>query len=163
MMPPPTAVPPSSTRAITVLRAAEVSPGTRAVFSKTITPADLAFYGGISGDFNPLNANEEFAKTTTVGGRLVYELAVAALLSTVLARVAGPGFRCHRHTLEFPRPVRLGDTVVAMAEVVATSPATESITCRTECRNQRGELVVEGSAELVSVLPPRGEGESWHR
>ncbi len=58
---------------------------------------------------------------------------------------------------------RLGDTVVAMAEVVATSPATESITCRTECRNQRGELVVEGSAELVSVLPPRGEGESWHR
>lgn len=143
-------------RGVKALRAEEIAVGTRAVFTKTITPADLAFYGGISGDFNPLNVNEEFARTTAVGGRQVYELVVAAFLSTVLARVAGPGFRWRRHTLEFPRPVRLGDTIVATAEVVAASPEAETVTCRTECRNQRGEVVVEGSAELVSVLPPRG-------
>ncbi len=156
MTSPTTSPPANPARGITVLRAAEIAVGARAVFSKTITAADLAFYGGISGDFNPLNVNEEFAKTTAVGGRQVYELVVAAFLSTVLARVAGPGFRWRRHTLEFPRPVRLGDTIVATAEVVAASPEAETVTCRTECRNQRGEVVVEGSAEMVSVLPPRG-------
>ena len=134
------------------LRASDIRIGARASFSKTITPADLAFYGGISGDFNPLHVNEEYARTTMVGGRLVYELAVAALLSTVLGRVSGPGFRWQRHALEFPRPVRIGDTVVATAEVVATEPDRGVIRCRTECRNQRDEIVVEGSADLVSVL-----------
>jgi 3-hydroxybutyryl-CoA dehydratase len=134
------------------LRASDIRIGARASFSKTITPADLAFYGGISGDFNPLHVNEEYARTTTVGGRLVYELAVAALLSTVLGRVSGPGFRCQRHTLEFPRPVRIGDTVVATAEVTATDPDRGTVRCRTECRNQRDEIVVEGWADLASVL-----------
>jgi 3-hydroxybutyryl-CoA dehydratase len=136
------------------LRVAEIPEGARASFSKTITVADLAFYGGISGDFNPLHVNEEYARTTTVGGRLVYELVTAALLSTVLGRVAGPGFRWQRHVLEFPRPVHVGDTLVATAEVVGRWPETGVLRCRTECRNQRGEVVVEGSADLVSVLSP---------
>jgi 3-hydroxybutyryl-CoA dehydratase len=141
-------------RGVKPLRVPEIPDGARASFSKTITPADLAFYGGISGDFNPLHVNEEYARTTTIGGRLVYELVVAALLSTVLGRVSGPGFRWQRHVLEFPRPVRVGDTLVASAEVVERSPETGTLRCRTECRNQRGEVVVEGLADLVSVLPP---------
>jgi acyl dehydratase len=139
---------------ITPRRVTEILQGSRASFSKTITVADLAFYGGISGDFNPLHVNEEYARTTTVGGRLVYELVAASLLSTVLGRVSGPGFRWQRHVLEFPRPVKVGDTLIATAEVVGRSPETGILRCRTECRNQRGEVVVEGSADLVSVLSP---------
>jgi acyl dehydratase len=140
-------------RAVKPLRVTDIPDGARASFSKTITTADLAFYGGISGDFNPLHVNEEYARTTTIGGRLVYELVVAALLSTVLGRVSGPGFRWRRHVLEFLQPVRVGDTVVASAEVVERWLETGTLRCRTECRNQRGEVVVEGSADLVSVLP----------
>ena len=140
-------------RSVKPLRVADIPDGARASFSKTITAADLAFYGGISGDFNPLHVNEEYARTTTIGGRLVYELVTAALLSTVLGRVCGPGFRWQRHVLEFPRPVRVGDTLVASAEVVERLPETGTLRCRTECRNQRGEVVVEGVADLVSVLP----------
>ncbi len=137
---------------VELLRAGDIRLGTRASFSKTITTADMAFYGGISGDLAPLHVNEEYARTTVIGGRLVYEFVVAALLSTALARVSGSGFRCQRHVLEFPRPVRIGDTIVASAEVVASAPNKGTLHCRTECRNQRNELVVEGSADLVSVL-----------
>ena len=142
-----------STRGIRVLRTPDIPVGAREAFSKTITAADLAFYGGISGDFNPLHVNEEFARTTDIGGRLVYELVVAALVSTVLGRVVGPGFRCQRHALDFPRPVRVGDTITAMAEVVESASGRGSVTCRTECRNQRGEVVLDGRAELISVVP----------
>lgn len=39
--------------------------GNSAFFTKTVTEADVILFAGISGDFNPLHVNQEFAKTTT--------------------------------------------------------------------------------------------------
>jgi acyl dehydratase len=38
--------------------------------ARTITEADLVSFAGISGDFNPLHTDEEFAKKTQFGGRI---------------------------------------------------------------------------------------------
>ncbi|MFG2732335.1 MaoC family dehydratase [Streptomyces canus] len=35
--------------------------------ARTITDADLVAFAGISGDFNPLHTDEEFAKQTQLG------------------------------------------------------------------------------------------------
>ena len=46
--------------------------GERATFTKTITETDVYLFAGISGDFNPMHVNEEFAKTTPFGTRIAH-------------------------------------------------------------------------------------------
>jgi acyl dehydratase len=40
--------------------------GEKASFTKTITETDVYLFAGISGDFNPMHVNEEFAKKTPI-------------------------------------------------------------------------------------------------
>lgn len=44
--------------------------------ARTITDADLTNFAGISGDFNPLHTDEEFAQKTQFGGRIFQRISV---------------------------------------------------------------------------------------
>lgn len=46
---------------------------------RTITDGELTAFAGISGDFNPLHIDEEFAKTTQFGGRIFHGPGVFAI------------------------------------------------------------------------------------
>ncbi len=58
-----------------------VTVGEQTRFAKTITDADMLFFAGISGDFDPVHTDEEYAKTTSFGRRIAYGLMTMALLS----------------------------------------------------------------------------------
>jgi acyl dehydratase len=80
---------------------------------------------------------------------------VAGLISAVLGRILpGPGTIYLRQTLEFLRPVYLGDTVTAVVEVVRIREDKPVITLATRCLNQHGEEVLRGEAV---VLAPGGD------
>jgi acyl dehydratase len=51
----------------------ELHIGEHASFSKTITEADVYLFAGISGDFNPLHVNEEYARQTPLKPGLLTE------------------------------------------------------------------------------------------
>jgi 3-hydroxybutyryl-CoA dehydratase len=40
----------------------ELQPGMASTFAKTVTEADISAFAGLSGDFNPVHINEEFAR-----------------------------------------------------------------------------------------------------
>lgn len=128
----------------------EFAPGQTATFSKTISEADIYAYAGISGDFNPLHVDEEFAAESRFGGRIAHGMLTAGLISAVLGmRLPGPGGIYLSQTLQFLHPVRIGDTVTAKAEVLAYQAERRILTVRTTCSNQHGKTVVEGKAVLL--------------
>ncbi len=129
---------------------AEFSAGQAATFSKTISEADIYAYAGISGDFNPLHVDAEFARRTRFGERIAHGMLTAGLISAVLGtRLPGPGAIYLSQTLQFVSPVRIGDTITAKAEVVAYQAEKRILTLRTTCTNQQGQYVVEGQAVLL--------------
>lgn len=129
---------------------AEFSAGQAATFSKTISEADIYAYAGISGDFNPLHVDAEFARRTRFGERIAHGMLTAGLISAVLGtRLPGPGAIYLSQTLQFVNPVRIGDTITAKAEVVAYQAEKRILTLRTTCTNQQGQHVVEGQAVLL--------------
>jgi 3-hydroxybutyryl-CoA dehydratase len=130
--------------------------GQRATFTKTITEADINAFAGITGDFNPLHVNVEFAARSRFGERIAHGMLTAGLISTVLGmRLPGPGGIFISQTLNFLKPVRIGDTVTASAEVVGYRADKRILTLKTACQNQRGETVIEGeSVLLVDPVPP---------
>ena len=54
-----------------------------AIFTKTVTEADIVLFAGISGDTNPVHLDEEFAKTTMFKGRIAHGMLTAGFISTV--------------------------------------------------------------------------------
>lgn len=133
----------------------EFTPGQKATWTKTITEADVYAFAGITGDFNPLHVDGEFARRSRFGERIAHGILTAGLISAVLGmRLPGPGGIFLSQTLKFLKPVRFGDTVTAQAEVVSYRDDKRILTLRTACLNQRGETVLEGeSVLLVDPVP----------
>ncbi len=123
--------------------------GDAATFSKTITEADVVLFARLSGDTYALHLDAEYAKTTRFGQRIAHGMLSASLLSTVNAQLLGlPGGIYVEQTLRFRRPVYLGDTLSARAEVTSIDIAKRRLHCTTTVSNQYGKLVIDGTAVL---------------
>ena len=121
--------------------------GDRATFTKTIGEADVLLFAAVSGDNYPLHVDEEYAKTTRFGRRVAHGLLTASLLSATNGMLLQkPGGISLAQTLRFLNPVYPGDTITACTEVVEILAEKRRLRCRTTCRNQHGELVVDGEA-----------------
>ncbi|MGH2373128.1 MAG: MaoC/PaaZ C-terminal domain-containing protein [bacterium] len=128
---------------------------------RTITEADLVNFAGVSGDYNPLHTDEEFARTTMFGRRVAHGSLVLSLTAglrqrtgvfegTLLALLEIRSWR-------FLKPVFIGDTVrvtTTIQDVRETSNSQRGVIVqRIDVVNQRGETVQQG--ELVSLIRRR--------
>lgn len=127
----------------------DLSLGMTEEFAKTVSESDIASFAGLSGDFNPVHVNEEFARTTMFKGRIAHGMLSAAFLSTVFGtRMPGPGCIYVSQSLKFKAPVRIGDTVTARVEVTGFVPEKKFVTFKTSCL-VAGKTVVDGEATLM--------------
>ena len=81
---------------------------------RTITEADIVNFAGVSGDFNPLHMNEEFAKTNLFGKRIAHG-ALGFVISTGLSNQTGlfegTTIAFMEMSLKYLAPLCIGDTV----------------------------------------------------
>ena len=126
----------------------DLAVGQRAFFSKTITDADLSHFVAITGDVNPLHVNDEFARRTFFGSRIAHGMLSASLFSTLVGMLLpGTGAIYRSQTLEFLRPVRIGDTLTAVFEVREIDRDANRIGIASWIENQEGKVVIQGRAE----------------
>lgn len=126
------------------------TPGSRASFSKTITEADVAAMAGVTGNFDPLHIDAEYARQTRYGRRTAHPMLATGLITAVLhTRLPGPGAVCLSQQIEFLGPVFIGDTITAQVEVMAFQPEKHLITLKTTCSNQDARQVITGQAVLM--------------
>jgi 3-hydroxybutyryl-CoA dehydratase len=127
-----------------------LTPGSRACFSKTITEADVTSMAGITGDFDPLHMDAEYARRTRYGRRTAHPLLAAGLIMAVLhSRLPGPGAICLSQQLEYLEPIFIGDTLTAEVEVITFEPEKHLVIVKTTCRNQDARQVLTGQAALM--------------
>lgn len=132
----------------------DLSVGMADAFAKTVTEADVVAFAGISGDFNPVHINEEFARETMFKGRIAHGMLSAAFISTVFGtRLPGPGCIYISQNLRFKAPVKIGDTVVARVELTELDAARKRAVFRTTC-SVGDKTVLDGEATLM--VPSRG-------
>ena len=117
---------------------------------RTVEAGDVSRYAGLSGDFNPLHTDEEFAKTTPFGTRVAHGILTLAISNgqqnltgwfegTTVALLGLDRVR-------FTAPVKFGDTVyteMTVRETRATSkPDRGVVSFDVAVKNQRGEAVL---------------------
>jgi acyl dehydratase len=142
---------------------AHVNVGDTARFSKTLTEADVAMFCAISGDFDPIHVDDEWARRTPFGRRIAHGILSMALLSTVAGMISrkavergsrGASVSMGYDRIRFVAPVFIGDTLTASYTVQAVNREASRSSSRVEVHNQRNELVVVGE-HLMKWLPER--------
>ena len=129
--------------------------GQSAEMTKVITEEEILRFAEITGDRNPVHLSEEFAEKTRFGERIAHGLLTAGLLSAVIGmKLPGPGCLYLSQSLSFLAPVRFGDEIVARVEIVEVI-SEKRLRLKTQCFNQRKELVLDGEAVIVPPRPPR--------
>jgi 3-hydroxybutyryl-CoA dehydratase len=134
----------------------DLKPGMSESFSKTVSERDIALFGEVSGDVNPVHFDEEFAKGTIFKGRIAHGVLSASYISTVLGmKMPGPGTIFMSLTTRFKAPVRIGDTVVATCTVRDVVPEKRRVVFDCVCK-VGDTIVVEGEATVMPPSRPKG-------
>ncbi len=122
---------------------------------RTITQADIVNFAGVSGDFNPIHVDHEFAKTTLfrqpiAHGMLVWAVSTGLSVNAPLMRTIA--FMSVREWV-FKAPVFIGDTIRTKARVVAKEERSRGkrgvITWHRTILNQHDKIVQEGQTTTM--------------
>lgn len=128
----------------------EIHIGDKASFTKTISESDVYQFAGITGDFNPVHINSEYANQTVFKERIVHGILTAGFISAVLGtKLPGSDTIYLSQKVDFKAPVKIGDTVTAEVEVLEKKDRKKIIRLRTIVKNQLDELVVDGEAVVM--------------
>ena len=120
---------------------------------RTIAESDIFTFAGLSGDFNQIHTDAEFAKGTPFGQRVAHGLLGVAITSGLAMRtgVLEGTVLAFREINEwkFTRPIFIGDTIHAIMTVSETKSLPRlnggSVTIVFDVRNQKDETVMKGT------------------
>jgi acyl dehydratase len=120
--------------------------------ARTITEADVVAFAGLSGDFNPIHTDAEFAAASPFKQRIAHGALGLAIVTGLGGRtgmldgtaIAFLGIEEWR----FSKPIFLGDTVHVRMTVTDARPSSKPgsgvLKRKMELVNQRGEVVQSG-------------------
>jgi 3-hydroxybutyryl-CoA dehydratase len=133
-----------------MLTYAEINVGDTAEFSKTISEFDVYQFAGITGDYNPVHVNNEFAKDSLFKERIAHGMLVGSFISTILGtKLPGENTIYLSQSLKFVAPVMIGDTIIAKVEVTEKRDDRKIIKLKTQVLNQHRKIVVDGEATVM--------------
>jgi acyl dehydratase len=130
--------------------------------ARTVTETDLVSFSMLSGDWNPIHTDEEFARRTYFGRRVVHGVFGMSLMTglmdragwfggAVIAMLGIDGWR-------FKGPIFVGDTLHCEVEILGKRLASSGdrgiVERRMRLINQRDEVVQEGNINLMIRLRP---------
>ena len=126
----------------------EIKIGMSESYSQTISEADVKAYAGISGDRNPVHMDDEYAEKSRYKKRIAHGMISSSFFSALFGtKLPGPGCVYVNQSLNFKRPVYIGDTVSARITVTKIDEIKRRVYFDTVCK-VKNKVVVDGQAEL---------------
>lgn len=128
----------------------DIQIGDKASFTKTISESDVYQFAGITGDYNPVHINSEYASQSVFKERVAHGILTAGFISAVLGtKLPGTDTIYLSQNLDFKAPVKIGDTITAEVEVLEKKDRKKIIRLRTIVKNQSDVIVVDGEAVVM--------------
>jgi 3-hydroxybutyryl-CoA dehydratase len=131
--------------------------GEKVTIAKTVTEYDTYAWAGITGDFYGVHLNEEYAKKTQFGTRIVHGSLLVGFIGTLMgymaAKAPAPGAVSYRYDMTFRAAVFFGDTIASRLELTEKRDETNECIFLAICTNQKDAVVASGQA-ILKVLNP---------
>jgi len=117
---------------------------------KSFTEYEVESYARITGDYNYMHMDEEKAKKSFFKGRIVHGQLVGGLISALLGmKLPGGGNIYLQQSLEFLKPVRIGDIIKARVIITEINEKKKVLVLDTFCLNEDEEVVLRGKAKVL--------------
>ena len=103
----------------------ELKVGDVAAFERKITEEDLSSFSELSGDRNPLHMDSTYAEGTAFKQRVVFGMLLGAFVSRLIGmELPGRQALILKETLEFKKPIFIGDTITVSGTIASKSEST---------------------------------------
>ena len=128
----------------------EIEVGQKRKFSVKITESLVNEFAKISGDYNPLHTDEQYAKSTKFGKRVCHGMLLGSFFSKMVGMyLPGKNALYFSQTLNFKLPCFINDEVTVEGEILEKSLASRMLTIKTTIYNQDGKSLVDGIAKVM--------------
>ncbi len=130
--------------------------------ARTVTEGDILSFAGLSGDYNQIHTDAEFAKGTPYGQRIAHGILVLSIASGLAMRsgiLEGTviAFR-EINEWKFVKPVFIGETVHVELNVKETKALPRigggSVLIGLAVKNQKDEVVMRGDWSVLVMSRP---------
>lgn len=130
----------------------KINIGDKAEIEHEITAADVARFVELTGDDNRLHIDADYASRTNLKTPVAHGMLGASFISTLIGtKLPGDGALWFSQNLDFLLPVRVGDRIKVIAEVLKKSDRDRVIELSTNIYNQNRQKVTAGTAKVKVI------------
>jgi 3-hydroxybutyryl-CoA dehydratase len=132
--------------------------------ARTVSEDAIFSFAGLTGDYNQIHTDAEFAKNTQFGQRVAHGLlglsiATGLIMRTGLLEGTVLAFR-EIQEWKFVKPIFIGDTIHAVLTISETKAMPRigagALIASVEVRNQNDEVCQRGTLNLLMLSKPTG-------
>ncbi len=129
--------------------------GQEASMSRVVSEADIVAYAALSGDYNPVHLDPEYAAKTPFKERIAHGILSAGYISALFGmKLPGPGSIYISQSLNFKGPVKIDDRVETVVRLTELIPAKKRAKFECIC-SVGGKAVLTGEAVLMVPTKPK--------
>ena len=138
------------------LRQQEKDVGYKAVVKEVITDKMVHLFAEMSGDYNPIHLDDDYAKTTIFKQRIAHGMILGAIISRCLNQTMGSGGIYRAQTLTFKNPVFIGDEITFELTITKLHKGRGLGIVETVAKKANGDIVAKGEATIVMAANVAG-------
>ena len=127
----------------------EIDIGLTKEFQITITESMVNNFANISGDFNPIHIDEEYAKSTIFQKRIIHGMLLAFLSRMQGMYLPGKHALYFSQNLEFRSPCFINDKIKISSIVIDKSESTKILKIESKITNQNDKLLLHGIGKVI--------------
>lgn len=129
----------------------EIRIGESAEVVREVTRDDIALFATVSGDVNPAHLDDAYAAGTRFKNVIMHGMWSGAVISSLLGvHLPGPGTIYLSQSLNFRRPVNVGDKITFRVTAKDKRDDKKVVTFDCVGVNQDGKTVVDGEAVVLA-------------
>ncbi len=131
----------------------KINVGDSAEISKRFLKKDVVDFANLSMDDNPVHLDEEYAKKTIFKKNIVHGMLVSSLVSSLLGtKLPGKGTIYMKQTLNFLKPVYIGEECTAQVRVLSKKDASHVLVLGISITKNKGETEVISGEAVVKKM-----------
>ena len=128
----------------------DITIGLTKEFSVEITESMVDNFAELSGDYNELHMDENYASTTSFGKRICHGMLLTSFFSRLIGMsIPGKNALYFSQSINFQSPCFIGDQILVRGEVIEKSGFEHMITIKTTILNQDSKCLIDGIAKVI--------------
>ncbi|MBL77184.1 MAG: enoyl-CoA hydratase [Chloroflexi bacterium] len=127
----------------------EIKIGLKKSFEIEITDSLIKSFSELSGDFNPLHTDKEYAISNGFGNKVCHGMLLGSFFSQLIGMyLPGKNALYFSQSLNFINPCLVNEKIIIQGEVTDKSESTKIISIKTKISNQSQKVLVDGIARV---------------